>query len=84
VKVTLKILLKAVSEVIIDTHFTVRNFFLLFQLNAHNMLNTYIFIAYYLLHVSGFLHHLQGDDCVICSKTICFFAMLLHWLCYRI
>jgi len=41
VKVTLKILLKSVSEVTIDTHFTVRNF-LLFQQSAHNMLNTYI------------------------------------------
>jgi len=43
VKVALKILLKSVSEVTIDSDFTVKNFYLLFQLNAHNMLNTYIY-----------------------------------------
>ena len=42
-KVRLKILLKTVSEVTIDTHFTVRNCVLLFQLNAQNMLNTYVY-----------------------------------------
>jgi len=45
---------------------------LLFQLNAHNMINTYI---YHLLPPTCFgclLRHLQGDHCNTCSRTICF------------
>ena len=69
VKVTLRVLLKAVSEVTIDSHFTVRNFFLLFQLNAHNMLNTCI---YRLLTPTYF-----GFCYTICRETIALFAQKL-------
>ena len=30
------------------------------------------------------LHHLHSDHCVTYSETICFFAVLLQWLCYNI
>jgi len=62
----LKILLKAVNEVTIDSHFTVRNFFLLFQLNAHNMSITYI---YRLFPPTCF-----GFCYTICRETITLFA----------
>ena len=68
-KVALKILLKAVSEVTIDSDFTVRNFFLVFQLNARNMLNTYI---YRLLPPTCF-----GFYYTICRETIALFAQKL-------
>jgi len=45
--------------------------FFLFQINAHDMLNTCI---YYQLPSTCFgvclLHHLQGDCCAICSEPI--------------
>jgi hypothetical protein len=80
----LKILLKAVSEVTIDTHFTVRNFFLLFQLSVHNMLSTHIFIAYYALHVSGFVTPSSERRLLYLLKNYVLFTILLHWLCCRI
>ena len=44
-----------------------------FQLNAHNMLNTYIYLSTVTSSVFRcLLHHLQGDHCVIYSKTKCF------------
>jgi hypothetical protein len=53
------------------------NHFFLFQLNAHNMLNTYI---YHQLPSKCLclLHHLQGDHCITCSKTMCFWQC-----CYK-
>ena len=83
-KVALKILLKAVSKVAIDTHFTVRNVFLLFELNAHNVLNTYI---YRLLPPTclGFCYTIFRETIALFAQKLCaFFAILLHWLCCRI
>jgi len=44
-----------------------------FQLNAHNMLNTYIYLSTITSYMFRcLLYNLQGDHCVIYSKTICF------------
>ena len=71
-KVTLKILLKAVSELTIGTHFTVRNLFLLFRLNAHNMLNTYI---YRLLPRTffGFYYTIFRETIALFAEKLCAF-----------
>jgi hypothetical protein len=48
--------------------------FYVFQLNAHNMLNTYIYHQW-LVHVLVFVtpsSHLQGDHFVTCLNTACF------------
>ena len=42
-----------------------------FQLNAHNVVNIYLSpVTSYMFQC--LLHHLQGDNCVACSKTVCF------------
>jgi hypothetical protein len=53
----------------------------IFQLYGHNILNTYILLPLTSCMFGRLLHHLQGEYRITCSKTICFFIMLLHRLC---
>ena len=79
-KVTLKILLKAVSEVTIDTHFTVRNISLLFQLNAHNMLNTNVYL---LLPPTcfGFCYTISRETIALFAQKLCAFLQCCYIGC---
>ena len=45
------------------------NHFFLFQLNAHNMLNTCICHQITSYMFRSLLHHPQGDHCITCSET---------------
>jgi len=58
------------------------NFFFLFQLNAHNMLNPYI---YHLLplYVSVFVTPSSGRSLRYLYKNYMLFALFLHMLCYK-
>jgi hypothetical protein len=44
----------------------------LFQINAHNILSTHIYHQLPPTFFVVLLNHLQGDNCVTCSRTICF------------